>query len=96
VLLDALAAAADVATLIGARDRYLWPPEHDLRRIPVVRPTPVYPHSLIFRAANPHPGLRAVIDHFAGLAPPPATAWLPSWVRPLSSGARRAGAPSAR
>jgi DNA-binding transcriptional LysR family regulator len=79
VLLDALADSADVATLVGARDRYIWPTSYDLRRIPIVKPTIAYPLSLILPRTNPHPGLRAIIDHVASLAPLPATAWLPSW-----------------
>ncbi|MDG3009676.1 LysR family transcriptional regulator [Rhodococcus sp. D2-41] len=80
VLLDTLADSADVATLVAARDRYLWPTNYDLRRIPIVNPTLVYPLSLILRRANPHPGLRAVIDHFASLAPLAGPTWRPSWV----------------
>ncbi|MEV1330382.1 LysR family transcriptional regulator [Micromonospora costi] len=79
VLLDALADSADVATLVGARDRYIWPTSHDLRRVPIVNPTLAYPLSLMFPRTNPHPGLRAIINHLASLAPLPATAWLPSW-----------------
>ncbi|MEU4473236.1 LysR family transcriptional regulator [Micromonospora sp. NPDC023888] len=79
VLLDILADSADVATLVGSRDRYIWPANHDLRRIPIVRPTLAYPLSLILPRANPHPGLRAIIDHLASLAPLPATTWRPSW-----------------
>lgn len=79
VLLDILADSADVATLVGSRDRYLWPANHDLRRIPIVRPTLAYPLSLLLPRANPHPGLRAVIDHVAGLTPLPAATWRPSW-----------------
>jgi DNA-binding transcriptional LysR family regulator len=80
-LLDTLAGSADVATLVGARDRYLWPPDHDLRRIPIAHPTLAYPHSLIVPATNPHPGLRPIIDHLASLAPLPGPAWLPAWAR---------------
>ncbi|MFI0716273.1 hypothetical protein ACH4SK_37880 [Streptomyces inhibens] len=79
VLLDILADSADVATLVGSRDRYIRPTNHDLRRIPVVNPTLAYPLSLILPRANPHPGLRAIINHFGSLAPLPETAWLPSW-----------------
>jgi hypothetical protein len=79
VLLDALADSADVATLVGARDRYIWPMNYDLRRIPIVNPTLAYPLSLIFPRTNPHPGLRPIINHFRNLAPLPETAWLPSW-----------------
>nr|SBO97008.1 LysR-family transcriptional regulator [Nonomuraea gerenzanensis] len=79
VLLDTLADSADVATLVGARDRYLWPAHYDLRRIPIVNPTLAYPLYLMVPATNPHPGLRAVIDHLARLAPLPGAVWLPSW-----------------
>ncbi|MET7270006.1 LysR family transcriptional regulator [Streptomyces flaveolus] len=79
VLLDTLADSADVATLVGARDRYIWPAQHDLRRIPIVNPTLAYPLSLMLPATNPHPGLRAVIDHLATLPPPPGPSWRPSW-----------------
>ncbi|MEU8211528.1 LysR family transcriptional regulator [Micromonospora sp. NPDC049044] len=79
VLLDVLADSADVATLVGSRDRYLWPANHDLRRIPIGRPTLAYPLSLILPRANPHPDLRAIIDHLASLTPLPAETWRPSW-----------------
>jgi DNA-binding transcriptional LysR family regulator len=79
VLLDILADSDDVATLVGSRDRYVWPTGHDLRRIPVARPTLAYPLSLILPREDPHPGLRAVLHHFASLAPLPADTWLPSW-----------------
>lgn len=79
VLLDALADSADLATLVGARDRYVWPAGHDLRRIPIVNPTLAYPLSLLVRRTNPHPGLGAVVDHLARLAPLPGPVWLPSW-----------------
>ena len=38
---------------------------HDLRRIPIVEPTLAYPLSLIFPSTNPHPGLKAIINHSA-------------------------------
>jgi DNA-binding transcriptional LysR family regulator len=79
VLLDTLADSADVATLVGAGDRYLWPTNYDLRRIPIVNPTLAYPLSLIFPSTNPHPGLQAIINHVESLAPLPEPAWRPSW-----------------
>ncbi|MFG2670304.1 LysR family transcriptional regulator [Streptomyces sp. NPDC048445] len=79
VLLDTLAESAEVATLVGARDRYSWPADHDLRRIPVVNPALAYPLSLILPATNPHPGLRGVIAHLAKLPSPPAPVWRPTW-----------------
>jgi len=79
VLLDTLADSSGVATLVGARDRYIWPANYDLRRIPIVNPTLAYPYSLIFPRTNPRPGLRAIISHVRNLAPLPEPAWLPSW-----------------
>ncbi|MFD0295206.1 LysR family transcriptional regulator [Streptomyces sp. NPDC127061] len=79
VLLDTLAESTDVATLVGARDRYMWPTHHDLRRVPVVDPILAYPLSLILPSANPHPELRGVIAHLGTLPRLPDTAWLPSW-----------------
>ncbi|ADB33998.1 transcriptional regulator, LysR family [Kribbella flavida DSM 17836] len=63
VLLDELATSADRATFVGEGTRYLWPEAYDLRRLQVVDPTPVYPHSIIWREDNPHPGLAAFLDH---------------------------------
>lgn len=79
VLLDILADSDDVATLVGSRDRYVWPTGHDLRRIPIAGPTLAYPLSLVLPRENPHPGLRAVVDHFASLPPLPEDSWLPTW-----------------
>lgn len=78
VLLDTLAESGDVATFVGARDRYIWPTKYNLRRISIVEPQIAYPISLISRT-SPHPGLRAVVDHFASVAPMPESAWRPSW-----------------
>ncbi|MEV0663148.1 LysR family transcriptional regulator [Actinomadura luteofluorescens] len=82
VLLETLAESADVATLVGARDRYLWPANHDLRRIPVVDPTLAYPLSLILPGTNPHPELRGIITHLESLPRLSGTVWLPSWAAP--------------
>lgn len=79
VLLDVLADSADVATLVGARDRYIWPANHDLRRIPVVHPTLAYPLSLILPRTHPHPGLRRIVTHLKSLPRLPEPVWLPSW-----------------
>lgn len=80
VLLDILADSTDVATLVGSRDRYIWPTGHDLRRIPISKPTLVYPISLIHRSL-PHPGLAAVIQHFTALDAVAAPTWRPSWAK---------------
>lgn len=79
VLLDILADSADMATFVGSRDRHIWPPHYDLRRIPVVNPTLAYPLSLIVPRVNPHPGLRPVMKHFRSLGPLAEPVWRPSW-----------------
>jgi DNA-binding transcriptional LysR family regulator len=79
-LLDALADAADLASLVGEQTRLLWPAGYGLRRIAVVDPTPVYPHSLIWRDDNPHPALTALRHHLA--ATRPAQRGHGTWVPP--------------
>lgn len=80
-LMDALADSAALATLVGSGDRYLWPGSHDLRRIPLYGPTPVYPHVLLSRTGDRHPVLAALRDHLRASGPvPPEDAWLPEWL----------------
>ncbi|MET7682464.1 LysR family transcriptional regulator [Streptomyces sp. NPDC005423] len=62
-LLDTLAGSPSLATLVGERSHLVWPAEHDLRRIAVRHPVPVYPHSLVWHRDNPHPALAALRDH---------------------------------
>ncbi|MEV7703212.1 LysR family transcriptional regulator [Mesorhizobium sp. B2-3-3] len=94
VLLETLAESPDVATLVGSRDRYVWPVAHDLRRIPVARPVLAYPLSLVLPAENPHPALGGVVAHLGGLPRPSGKVWRPSWAtepdaaRPPGSGHR--------
>ncbi|WP_329117447.1 LysR family transcriptional regulator [Streptomyces sp. NBC_01353] len=79
-LMDSIADSAALATLVGSGDSYVWPAGHDLRRIPIEGPAPVYPHSFVYRTANPHPVLAALRGHLVQARPtPPADAWTPSW-----------------
>ncbi|GAA1987587.1 LysR family transcriptional regulator [Catenulispora subtropica] len=64
-LMDVIAGASDVATFLGDKTRLAWPAGHDLRRIPVRDPTPAYPHSLLWRSDDRHPGLAALRRHLA-------------------------------
>ncbi|CAM3178581.1 LysR family transcriptional regulator [Prescottella defluvii] len=81
-LMDAIAASSALATLVGAGDRYVWPATHGLRRIPLTNPTPVYPHSFVYRAGNPHPALAALRRHVVESRPAPSgNTWFPSWAR---------------
>ncbi|MFM9709361.1 LysR family transcriptional regulator [Streptomyces galilaeus] len=80
-LLDTVADTPALATFMGEHTRLVWPTGHDLRRIPVTDPTPVYPHSLIWRRDNPHPALAALRDHLDSAQParPGSNVWTPSW-----------------
>lgn len=78
VVLDTIAESVEVATLVGARSRVLWPAGHDLRRVPIENPTPVYPHSLVWRRDNAHPALARLRTHLRpGVRA--ATTWRPGW-----------------
>ena len=82
-LLDTIAVSPALATFVGEQTRLLWPADWDLRRIAVHDPTPVYPHSLIWRGDNPHPALAVLRSHL-GSAPPsrrPAATWTPKWAQ---------------
>ncbi|HEY1175435.1 MAG TPA: LysR substrate-binding domain-containing protein, partial [Phytomonospora sp.] len=80
-LLDTIADTPALATFMGGGTRLVWPEGHGLRRIPVTGPVPVYPHSLVWRRANPHPGLEALRRHLAEArpAPVPEATWTPTW-----------------
>jgi DNA-binding transcriptional LysR family regulator len=82
VLLDELAGSGELATLVGEGSRYLWPESYDLRRIPIVDPTPIYPHSIIWRDDNRHPVLLAFLDHLRERrrSVAPGGIWAPAWV----------------
>ncbi|MFJ8330138.1 LysR family transcriptional regulator [Streptomyces sp. NPDC094437] len=79
-LLDTVADSPHLATLVGDRTRMVWPADHDLRRIPVHGPTPAYPHSLLWRADNPHPVLALLRTHL-GTVRPGHDLWTPTWAR---------------
>ena len=82
-LLDVLADATDLASLVGEQTRLLWPADYGLRRIAVRDPTPVYPHSLIWRNDNPHPALATLRDYLAATRPRERGngTWAPGWTR---------------
>lgn len=83
-LLDTIADTPALATFMGGRTRLVWPAGYGLRRIPVTGPTPVYPHALLWRRDNPHPGLAALRAHLDGPAGggDAAGTWMPDWVIP--------------
>lgn len=82
-LLDVIADAADLASLVGEQTRLLWPADYGLRRIAVRDPTPVYPHSLVWRNDNQHPALATLRDYLAVTAPRQGDngTWAPGWAR---------------
>jgi DNA-binding transcriptional LysR family regulator len=85
-LLDVIADSADVASLVGVKPRLAWPAGHGLRRIPLRDPTPVYPHSFLWRGDNPHPGLAALRRHLAtSREPEPPSSADPVWTPPTSA-----------
>lgn len=79
-LLDAVADSAELASLVGEQTRLLWPEDYGLRRIAVHDPTPVYPHSLVWRSDNPHPAL-TTLRRYLGAVQPGAGTWTPGWAR---------------
>lgn len=82
-LLAELADSTQLATFHGEGSRYLWPESYDLRRIPVVDPTPVYPLSVIWRADNPHPVLASFLDYLQARYTTTSSddVWVPDWAR---------------
>ncbi|MER5637002.1 LysR family transcriptional regulator [Kitasatospora sp. NPDC002227] len=82
-LLDTIADTPALATFMSEYTSLVWPAAHDLRRIPVTTPTPVYPHSLLHHRTNPHPALATLLTHLTTTAPrhDDATTWIPTWAR---------------
>ncbi|AZQ34808.1 LysR family transcriptional regulator [Streptomyces cyaneochromogenes] len=80
-LVDTIADSAVLATFVGADTRLVWPADQDLRRIPLRDPAPVYPHSLLWRADNPHPTLVALRAHLAAARADgrEEETWTPAW-----------------
>lgn len=81
-LLDTIAESSTLATFVGEQTRLVWPADDDLRRIDLYDPTPVYPHSLIWRSDNAHPALTALRDHLGSTRPDhrdAARTWTPRW-----------------
>ncbi|GAB2992099.1 LysR family transcriptional regulator [Amycolatopsis acidiphila] len=82
-LLAEIADSTRLATFVGEGSRYLWPESYDLRRIPVVSPTPVYPMSVIWRADNAHPVLANFLEYLQTRYRTTAgdDVWVPDWAR---------------
>jgi DNA-binding transcriptional LysR family regulator len=82
-VLDTIADSSTLSTFIGARTRIAWPTLHELKRIPIRRPTPVYPWSLAWHTVNRHPGLEELRDHLREVSAPDSGSetWTPDWAR---------------
>ncbi|MET9666496.1 LysR family transcriptional regulator [Streptomyces sp. NPDC006475] len=82
-LLDTIADSSVLATFVGEQTEFVRPAGDDLRRVFVHGPTPVYPHSLIWRSDNPHPALTALRDHLGSLRSDHrrGETWTPQWAR---------------
>ncbi|MFD4945434.1 LysR family transcriptional regulator [Streptomyces sp. NPDC058239] len=80
-LLTEIADSARLATLVGEGTRYLWPESYNLCRIPVARPAPVYPLSVVWRADNPHPVLASFLEylHARYRTTDRDDVWTPDW-----------------
>ncbi|MER7080313.1 DNA-binding transcriptional regulator, LysR family [Saccharopolyspora kobensis] len=76
-MLDHLAASPDRFTFGGELLRVPWHPQ--IVQIPIVDPTPVYPHSLLWKQGNRHPVLPRLIDHVTSRLRPfdPERQWMP-------------------
>ncbi|MEV2255519.1 LysR family transcriptional regulator [Streptomyces sp. NPDC050147] len=83
-LLDTISGSTTLATFVSEQTPLVWPSGYTLRRIPLKDPTPVYPHSLLWRAHNPHPSLAALCRHFTAAYPgrPNSGIWTPTWSHP--------------
>ncbi|MFC4852348.1 LysR family transcriptional regulator [Actinophytocola glycyrrhizae] len=80
-ILDMVAESATLCTFVGHRTRVAWTMRHDLRRVPVTDPVPVYPHTVVWRTDNPHPGLAALIAHLGSVPAAVPGTWVPGWAR---------------
>jgi DNA-binding transcriptional LysR family regulator len=78
-LLATVADSTNLATFVGERTDLAWPADWGLRRVVLTDPTPVYPHSLVWHADNPHPALSILRRHLADPYEPLADAWSPAW-----------------
>ncbi|MEV7776971.1 LysR family transcriptional regulator [Kitasatospora sp. NPDC088351] len=82
-LLDTIADSSTLATFLSEQTPLVWPVGHDLRRIPLRDPTPVYPHSLLWHADNPHPALTALRGYLTSRPSgrPDTEIWTPEWAQ---------------
>ncbi|WP_052850919.1 LysR family transcriptional regulator [Streptomyces avicenniae] len=83
-LLDTVAGSTTLATFVSEQTPLVWPAGHDLRRIPLKDPVPLYPHAMIWRTGDAHPSLAALRRHLTAAYPgrPTSGVWTPDLGRP--------------
>lgn len=81
-LLEEIADSPRLTTLVGEHSRYLWPASYGLRRVPIVRPTPVFPLYVVWATGNTQHGLVMLLDYLQAHRQSYELddAWLPSWI----------------
>ncbi|HTJ71173.1 MAG TPA: LysR family transcriptional regulator [Actinospica sp.] len=78
-LLATVADSTNLATFVGERTDLAWPADWGLRRVVLTDPTPIYPHSLVWHADNPHPALDILRKHLTAAYRPSQGTWAPQW-----------------
>lgn len=80
-LVERVAHSSTLATILGEHIRISWPSKYALRRIPIRNPMLVYPHSMLWRVDDTHPGLAELRGYVASKAKVyrHRDAWCPSW-----------------
>ncbi|MGC9536056.1 LysR family transcriptional regulator [Streptomyces sp. UG1] len=89
-LIDTIAASSTLTTFLGPQTPIVWPAGYDMRLVPLRDPAPVYPHSILWRADNPHPALTTLREYLTNSVhhdPPDGETWTPSWARRPTNGA---------
>ncbi|MEU6558476.1 LysR family transcriptional regulator [Nocardia nova] len=61
-MVELIAESTTLCTISSDHFRNPWHPH--IRRLPIVDPTPAYPHALLWSGGNSHPGLPHLIEHF--------------------------------
>ncbi|WP_280420292.1 LysR family transcriptional regulator [Nocardia carnea] len=61
-LIEHIAGSESLATFSAEGFESPWHP--NIRRVPVVDPTPAYPHALLWDAGDPHPGVADLVAYF--------------------------------
>lgn len=92
-VLDRIAASDSLSMFCVDGINFPWHPH--IRRLPVLEPTPAYPHALLWRTTDPHPALPDLIEHvrenYNGDIL--ADCWIPDVDRAIFAGGRTAASP---